>query len=125
MAVSELFACDRCEFDAVLIHALEWQPIPGGGREPYPGYGLIGGLANRLWCRGCRAPRDFAFVVLDPPADHAVVAYAEAQRLGCTGTEVGPCPVCGTVLTWNAENEPCPKCENGVLRFLGEWEDAV
>jgi len=69
--------------------------------------------------------RPFAFVTLEPPGEHAVIAYAEAQRLGKTGEESGPCPVCGTVLTWGLDGEPCPAGCGGVLRFTGEWEDAV
>ena len=125
MAVSELFGCDQCDFDAVLVHAMEWQPGPKGTMVAYPGYGPMGGLANRLWCRGCHAVRDYAFLTLNPPGDHAVVAYAEAQRLGCTGAETGPCSVCGATLTWEVEGQSCPGCPEGVLRFLGEWEDAV
>lgn len=107
------------------MHADEWAPGPQGEILPYPGYGLIGGLANRLWCPSCRAVRAYPFVTLNPPGNHAVVAYAEAQRLQCDGTEAGPCPVCSTLLTWNAEEEPCPFCPDGILRFTGEWEDAV
>lgn len=125
MAVSELYTCDQCDFDVVLIHAMEWAPGPFGRTIAYPGYGVIGGLANRLWCVRCHQVRDYAFVTLNPPGDHAVVAYAEAQRLGCTGAETGPCPECGTELTWQVEGESCPECKNGVLRFTGEWEDAV
>lgn len=125
MAVSELYGCDRCDFDVVLVHAMEWQPGPNGAITAYPGYGLVGGLSNRLWCRACHTARDFSFVTLNPPATHAVVAYAEAQRAGNTGAETGPCPVCDNEMTWQAEGEPCPQCPNGVLQFLGEWEDAV
>lgn len=125
MAFSELFVCDSCDQDVVLIHAQEWQPGSRGEILPYPGYGLVGGLANRLWCATCREVRDYAFVRLDPPATHAVVAYAEAQRLGCTGAEVAPCPVCTQILTWQVDGETCPSCGNGTLHFIGEWEDAV
>ncbi len=128
MAFSKLFVCDGtgCGHDEVLVHAEEWAPGPaGGGPLPYPGAGPIGGLLNRLWCPACRAVRPYAFVTLEPPGDHAVVAYSEAQRLGRDGTENGPCPACATLLTWDLDGTPCPRCEAGVLRFTGEWEDAV
>lgn len=127
MAFSQLFVCDGCSLDVVLVHAEEWQPGKGGSGDPvpYPGHGPIGGLLNRLWCPGCRAVRPFVFVRLDPPGDHAVIAYAEAQRLGCTGNETGPCSLCETMLTWEADGERCPSCDGGTLRFTGEWEDAV
>ncbi len=125
MSFSKLYVCDTCGHDEVLIHAQEWTPGPGGATIPYPGYGKVGGLANRVWCGSCRAVRPYAFVTLVPPADHAVVAYAEAQRIGCDGTETGPCPVCQEPLTWNVDGAPCPQCGDGVLRFTGEWEDAV
>jgi hypothetical protein len=54
-----------------------------------------------------------------------VIAYAEAQRLGCVGTETGPCPACGAMLVWNLEGLPCSRCRRGKYRFTGEWEDAV
>jgi hypothetical protein len=125
MAFSELFVCDACGHDAVLVHADEWTPGPNGAILPYLGHGPVGGLANRLWCASCRAVRAFPFVVLDPPADHPVVAYAEAQRLKCDGRETGPCPVCQAPLTWALDGQPCPACADGVLRLTGEWEDAV
>jgi len=125
MAVSELYVCDRCDGDVVLVHAQEWQPGENGAVLPYPGYGPVGGLANRLWCPTCRAVRPYAFVTLNPPGDHAVIAYAEAQRLGRDGRETGPCPCCGGPLTWEADGVPCPFCDGGTLHFTGEWEDAV
>jgi hypothetical protein len=127
MAFSELYVCDAgCGFDAVLVHAEEWAPGErGGDTAPYPGAGPVGGLLNRLWCPACRAVRPHVFVTLDPPGEHAVVAYAEAQRLGCDGRESGPCPECDTELTWDADGAPCPSCGQGALRFTGEWEDAV
>jgi hypothetical protein len=130
MAFSQLYVCDTCQSDIVLVHAEEWQPGQDTGKNtenpvPYPGYGPVGGLLNRLWCPGCAAVRPHIFVRLDPPGNHPVVAYAEAQRLGCTGDETGPCPVCGELLTWDADGIPCPTCTDGHLRFTGEWEDAV
>ena len=125
MSFSELFVCDACDHDEVLVHAEEWAPGPGGQIGPYPGYGPIGGLVNRLWCPGCRAVRPFVFVRLEPPGDHAVIAYAEAQRLNRTGRETGPCPDCGVDLTWALDGVPCPACPAGTMRFTGEWEDAV
>ena len=122
MAYSELFACDTCDADITLVHADEWQPGPRGEILPYPGYGKVGGLVNRLWCPTCRSVRPLVVVRLAPPADHAVVAYAEAQRLGCDGRETGPCPVCAAPLMWNAENEKCPACATGVLKLVGAWE---
>ena len=126
MAFSELYVCDRCGADAVLVHAEEWTPGPDPNEPlPYRGGGPVGGLLNRLWCPGCRAVRIYPFLTLNPPGDHAVVAYAEAQRIGCDGSETGPCPVCQTPLIWEAAGQPCPKCAEGTLRFTGEWEDAV
>ncbi len=107
------------------MHADEWTPGAGGEILPYPGHGPIGGLANHLWCTACRAVRVYPFVTLNPLGDHAVIAYAEAQRLGCDGNETGPCPVCQTPLTWNLDNQVCPSCLQGTLHFTGEWEDAV
>jgi hypothetical protein len=125
VAFTELFVCDTCAHDEVLVHAEEWTPGPGGEPLPYPGHGPVGGLANRLWCPSCRRVRAFPFVRLNPPGDHAVIAYAEAQRLGCDGTETGPCPACAAPLTWDLDGAPCPACPRGTLRFTGEWEDAV
>lgn len=125
VAFSKLFVCDVCGRDEVLVHAEEWTPGPSGEPVPYAGHGKVGGLANRLWCPACRAVRPFAFLTLVPLGDHAVIAYAEAQRLGKTGDETGPCPVCAAAMTWDVDGEPCPHCRSGVLRFTGEWEDAV
>jgi hypothetical protein len=125
MAVSELWVCDDCSDDVVLVHAQEWTPGPDGQIALYEGAGLIGGLVNRVWCPACRAVQPHVFVRLNPPGTHAVIAYAEAQRLGCDGTETGPCPACGTTLVWNLERLPCAKCSEGRYRFTGEWEDAV
>jgi hypothetical protein len=106
----------------VLSHAEEWQPGPGGAVVPYPGFGPVGGLANQVWCGTCRAVRLYVFVRLDPPGDHPVIAYAEAQRLGRTGDETGPCPACGDPLTWEMEGVVCPACEGGRFRETGAWE---
>lgn len=126
MAFSLLFVCDGCERDVVLVHADEWTPGPNPGELlPYAGHGLVGGLLNRLWCPHCEAVRPYAFVTLSPPATHAVVAYAEAQRLKCDGNETGPCPLCQTQMTWAVDGVPCPSCKTGTFRFTGEWEDAV
>lgn len=125
MAFSELFVCDACGHDEVLVHAEEWAPGAAGEILPYPGHGPVGGLVNRLWCPGCRAVQPFAFVTLSPPGEHAVIAYAEAQRRGCDGTETGPCPICRTPLTWDLDTQLCPACGSGKMRFTGEWEDAV
>lgn len=109
----------------VLVHAEEWQPGPAGEIVPYPGYGQVGGLANTLWCGKCTAARRYAFVRLNPPGDHPVVAYAEAQRIGADGSETGPCPVCGEPLTWQLDGESCPACVAGVFQLTGEWEDGA
>ncbi len=125
MAVSELWVCDNCSADVVLIHAQEWTPGPDSAILPYLGTGLVGGLANRVWCPSCRQVQPYVFVRLNPPGTHAVIAYAEAQRVGCDGTETGPCPVCGETLVWNLEGLPCGHCDSGAYHFTGEWEDAV
>lgn len=125
MAFSKLFVCDDCGHDEALVHAQEWTPGEGGEFVPYPGHGPVGGLLNRLWCPVCRVVQPFPFVTLNPPAEHAVVAYAEAQRRGCDGTETGPCPSCNAPLTWLLDGVSCPACPTGTLRFTGEWEDAV
>jgi hypothetical protein len=122
MAYSELYVCDTCDYDATLVHAEEWQAGRNGEISPYPGYGAFGGLVNRLWCPECQTVRPYVFLRLSPPADHAVVAYAEAQRLGCDGRETGPCPACRTELTWQADTVPCPSCKTGTLRYTGGWE---
>ena len=124
MAFSELYVCDRCSGDVVLVHAEVWTSGPAG----VPGIHLdgdpVGGLLNRLWCPSCRAVRTFPFVTLNPPGTHPVIAYAEAQRLHCTGAETGPCSVCGAALTWAVDGVPCAACDDGHYRFTGEWEDA-
>jgi hypothetical protein len=125
VAFSELYVCDRCSSDAVLVHAEEWAPSRSGEPIPYPGYGPVGGLANRLWCPSCHAVRVYAFLTLRPAGDHPVVAYAEAQRLGLKGDETGPCPACAAPLTWAMEGLVCAACNEGAYRFTGEWEDAV
>ena len=127
MAVSELWVCDSadCSNDVVLVHAQEWTPDPNGRILPYEGTGLIGGLVNRVWCPECKTVMPHVFVRLNPPGTHAVIAYAEAQRIGCDGTETGPCPTCATPLVWNLDGLPCAKCLRGRYRFTGEWEDAV
>jgi hypothetical protein len=123
MAYSVLFVCDTCNGDIVLIHAQEWQADSRGQIQPYPGYGKIGGLVNQLWCPLCCMVRPHVIVRLDPPGDHPVIAYAEAQRLGATGAETGNCPECQTLLTWDAHNAPCPHCATGTLHHTGEWGD--
>lgn len=126
MAFSQLYVCDGCGHDEVLVHAEEWTPGSAPGAIlPYPGHGPVGGLANRLWCLQCRAVRPHPFVRLDPPGEHPVIAYAEAQRQGCDGNETGPCPVCRAPLTWALDGQPCSACSGGTMRFTGEWEDAV
>lgn len=126
MAFSRLFSCNACSHDEVLVHADEWTPGPNGAILPYPGAGSpVGGLVNRVWCPACGVVRPHVFVRLDPPGAHAVIAYAEAQRLNCDGNETGPCPVCQTPLTWDLDGRPCPACASGTLLFTGEWEDAV
>ncbi|MES2463078.1 MAG: hypothetical protein V4671_21035 [Armatimonadota bacterium] len=125
MAVSELWVCDDCADDVVLVHAQEWTVDSEGQIAPYEGAGTVGGLVNRVWCVSCRKVQPYVFVRLDPPGEHAVIAYAEAQRLGCTGTETGPCPVCSQLLVWDMEGLSCRRCSDGRYRFTGEWEDAV
>jgi hypothetical protein len=125
MAVSELWVCDDCSDDVVLIHAQEWTPGSAGQMLPYEGTGQVGGLANRVWCPCCKTVQPHVIVRLNPPGNHAVIAYAEAQRMGCNGTETGPCPICSEMLVWNMEGLPCARCTEGKYRFTGEWEDAV
>jgi hypothetical protein len=125
MAFSKLYVCDTCPADVTLVFAEEWTRGTGGRIETYAGWGKVGGLVNRLWCPACHAVQPHLLVQLNPPSDHAVVAYAEAQRLGLKGTETGPCPQCATELLTDIEAVPCPTCETGILRFTGEWEDAV
>jgi hypothetical protein len=125
MAVSELWVCEDCSQDVVLVHAQEWTPGQDGQILPFEGSGLIGGLVNRVWCPSCKVVQPHVFVRLNPPGSHAVIAYAEAQRLGCNGTETGPCPACQTMMVWNMEGLPCAQCNQGRYRFTGEWEDAV
>ena len=122
MAYSLLFGCDTCPSEAVLIHALEWTKDAVGQNVVYSGSGKVYGLANALWCANCLTVRLFPFVTLNPPADHAVVAYAEAQKLGKQGDETGDCPDCANPLTWKMQNLPCGSCGGGHFRLLGEWE---
>ena len=126
MAFSRLYACDTCETgEALLTFAETWgADSPESAPQPYPGYGKVRGLFSRLWCPTCRATQPHVLLRLEPFAEHAVVAYAEAQRLGLTGYEGGVCLACGGALVADAENEPCPECVTGHLRLIGEWEDA-
>ena len=124
MAVSRYFGCDTCDTgEAVLTWAQEWgADSPESAPGDYPGYGKVAGLFSVLWCDTCQAPHPLILLRLSPPADHAVVAFAEAQRRGLTGSETGACSTCGNPLCGMAENKPCPSCHIGTLRFLGEWE---
>lgn len=126
MAFSRLYACDTCEAgEAMLTFAETWgADSTESAPRAYAGRGKIRGLFSRLWCPSCRSTEPLILVRLDPPADHAVVAYAEAQRHGLTGMETGECLECGTRLMPDAEDEPCALCAVGRLRFVGEWEDA-
>lgn len=127
MAFSRLYACNVCETgEALLTFAETWGADSGESAPlPYPGYGRVQGLFSRLWCPTCRTVHPYTLLRLQPPADHAVVAYAEAQRQGLTGYETGACTTCGGELMVSAENEPCPNCNSGTLSLIGEWEDAT
>ncbi|MBC7806756.1 MAG: hypothetical protein H7145_11455 [Akkermansiaceae bacterium] len=127
MAFSRLYACDTCEAgEAVLTFAETWGADSSeSAPSPYPGFGNVQGLFSMLWCRTCRAVRPCILLRLQPPAAHAVVAYAEAQRQGLTGYEAGVCQECQGALIASGEGEPCPVCAIGTLRLIGEWEDAA
>ncbi|MBC8135839.1 MAG: hypothetical protein H8F28_08145 [Fibrella sp.] len=127
MAFSRLYACDACEMgEALLTFAETWgADSKESAPSPYPGYGNVQGLFNRLWCPSCRRVQPWILLRLQPPAAHAVVAYAEAQRLGLTGYETGICMECRGTLSISAEDEPCPICDAGKLRLIGEWEDGI
>lgn len=127
MAFSRLYVCHACDTgEALLTFAETWgADSDESAPSAYPGYGKVDGLFSRLWCGGCGTVRPLILLRLLPPPEHAVVAYAEAQRQGLTGYESGPCPICGKALSTSAENVPCPACGEGVLRLIGEWEDAA
>ncbi len=125
MPFSRLFACDQCDSgEALLTFAEEWG-VDSDESTPhsYPGYGKVQGLFSRLWCPTCKTVQPYILLSLNPPADHAVVAYAEAQRQRLTGYEAGLCPVCRDPLRISAEDERCPDCATGKLHLVGEWED--
>ncbi len=127
MAFSRLYACNACQTgEALLTFAETWgADTPESAPQPYPGWGSVRGLYSRLWCPACRIVRPHVLLSLVPPAGHAVVAYAEAQRQGLTGYETGPCPECNATLSVSAEDAQCPGCSGGTLHLIGEWEDGT
>jgi Zn finger protein HypA/HybF involved in hydrogenase expression len=126
-----LYQCPECRFDVEIIGAKEFTLDAAGERQDYqypePGtyewpVKRVAGLWNRLWCPVCRVTRHHVLVELDEPAEHPVQAFLHAEHEGLTGSEVGPCPECGTPLTFDPEGLPCPHCGSGTLELIGEYE---
>ena len=126
-----LYQCSQCEYDVEIVGAREFYVDSSGERQDYVypdpdtyewPIKRVAGLWSRLWCPKCQATRPHLLVELEDPAEHPVQAFLKAEHEGLSGFEVGPCPECGTLLTFDVEGEPCPKCERGVLDLLGEYE---
>ena len=126
-----LYQCPGCDFEVEIAVAREFTvdasdqrmdyqyPEPGGYEWPIR---RVSGLWSRLWCPTCQTTRPHVLVELEEPAEHPVQAFLQAEREGLTGDEVGPCPECGTPLTIEVEGLPCPRCPDGTLELLGEYE---
>jgi hypothetical protein len=126
-----VYACDRCDHDLEIRLCQEFRREADGARVDYeyPREDLyewpvkrVSGLWSSLWCPGCREVRRHVVVELEEPAEHPVQAYLAAEARGLTGMETGPCPACGRPLELDPEEAPCPCCEAGRLRLVGEYE---
>jgi hypothetical protein len=126
-----VYECPRCRFDVEIVGAREFCYGTDGSREDYqyPDKEAtewppkrVAGLWSRLWCEGCRAVRPFVLLELETPAPVPSYAFFAAEERGLTGLEVGPCPECGTTLTFEPEDALCPHCDEGRLTLLGEYE---
>jgi hypothetical protein len=126
-----LYHCPECDFDVEIIGAKEFTVDAAGQRQDYeyPESGTyewpvrrVAGLWNQLWCARCRQTRHHVLVELEDLAEHPVQAFLKAEHEGLTGFEVGPCPECGSELTFEVEGQPCPHCSRSVLVLIGEYE---
>ena len=126
-----LYQCNRCEYDLEITLSREFRREPDGTRRDYeyPNPDLyewppkrVSGIWSYLWCPGCKALRTHVLVELDEPAEHPVQAFLAAEARGLTGAESGPCSECGTPLLIEVEDEPCPRCSDGRLQLIGEYE---
>jgi hypothetical protein len=126
-----LYQCSACEFDVEIVAAREFTCDSSGQRQDYVypepdtyewPIRRVHGLWSQLWCPSCKATRPHVLIELEEPAEHPVQAFLKAEHEGLTGDEVGPCPECGTTLTHDVEGLPCPRCPDGVLDLLGEYE---
>ncbi|MFN3649719.1 MAG: hypothetical protein ACK47B_09055 [Armatimonadota bacterium] len=126
-----VYECRRCRFDLEIVLSREFRREADGTRVDfeYPAEGLVewpprrvAGLWSRLWCPACRELRPHVLIELDEPAEHPVQAFLAAEARGLTGGETGPCPECGAELQIDVEDAPCPRCDEGTLALLGEYE---
>jgi hypothetical protein len=131
MPYAYLFQCAGCGNDIELVGAKEYSIAPDGARVDYyypePGtyewpVKRVSGLWNHVWCPACRDIRQIVIAELPEPAEHPVQAFLLAEAEGRSGDEVGPCPVCGTMTLHDLEGQPCPRCPEGRLTLIGEYE---
>jgi hypothetical protein len=126
-----VYQCPHCRFDLEIVGAREFCEGPDGTREDYlypdadtPEWPpkRVAGLWSRLWCSTCRAVQPFVLLELETPSPTPSYAFFAAEERRLTGLEVGPCPECGAMLTFEVEGELCPACDQGQLTLLGEYE---
>lgn len=131
MSYAYVYQCDGCSYDVEIALCREFRRDADGRRVDYeyPQPDLyewpvkrVAGLWSRLWCPGCRAVRPHVVVELEEPAEHPVQAFLAAEAKGYTGAETGPCPECGALLMVDLEEASCPRCGEGRLRLIGEYE---
>lgn len=126
-----VYECPACRFDVEITLCREFRREADGTAVEYhyPDPDLyewpprrVAGLWSHLWCPACRERRPLVVVELEQPAEHPVQAFLAAEAKGLTGAETGTCPACGTSLVSDLEETPCPRCPDGVLRCIGEYE---
>lgn len=126
-----LYHCPRCEYDVEVAVAREFSVNAAGEREDYhyPAGGLpvwppvlVAGIWSRLWCPRCREIRPHVLLELPQPTENPAHAFFAAEAQGLQGDACGPCPACGEPLLIELEEAPCPRCDEGRLALLGEYE---
>jgi hypothetical protein len=126
-----LYQCPSCQYDVEVVVAREFSTNAAGEREDYryPARELyewpvrrVAGLWSRLWCPRCQDVRPHILLELPEPTENPAHAFFAAEARGIEGDETGPCPECGTLLTLEVEDAPCPGCGEGRLALLGEYE---
>jgi hypothetical protein len=131
MPYAYLFQCTGCGHDIELVGAREFYITPAGERVDYQypepdsyewPIKRVSGLWNHVWCPACRDVRHIVIAELPEPAEHPVQAFLLAEAEGRSGDEVGPCPVCGAMTLHDLEGQPCPRCPQGRLTLIGEYE---